>query len=76
MKRTNVWEEVRKMRFEEAYEGWNVRHFFGHYRSEGGQRSTNWVKKQLQAGGLVERGKRKGGEVSAANETQTVRKAA
>ena len=23
MKRTNVREEVRKMRFEEAYEGWN-----------------------------------------------------
>jgi hypothetical protein len=30
-------------RYRERYGGWNVRHFFGHYRSEGGQRSTNWV---------------------------------
>ena len=47
-------------RYRERYGGWDVRHFFGHYRSEGGQRSYGWVKKQLRAGGLVERGKRKG----------------
>jgi hypothetical protein len=42
------------------YEGWNMKHFFGHYRSAGGQRSYTWVRKQLQAGGLVFCGKRKG----------------
>ena len=47
-------------RYRERYGGWNVRHFWGHYQAEGGQRSYSWVKKQLQAGGLVERGKRKG----------------
>jgi transposase len=36
------------------YEGWNMKHFFGHYRSAGGQRSYTWMRKQLQAGGLVE----------------------
>jgi hypothetical protein len=29
------------------YEGWNMKHFFGHYRSAGGQRSYTWVRKQL-----------------------------
>jgi hypothetical protein len=53
-------------RYRDRYGGWNVRHFFGHYRSEGSQRSTSWVKKPLQAGG----------EVSVANETHAVRKAA
>jgi hypothetical protein len=44
----------------EAYEEWNERHFHAEYRSEGGQRSYSWVKKQLQARQWVERGKRQG----------------
>ena len=47
-------------RYCDRYGGWNVRHFFGHYQPEGGKRSYSRVKKQLQAGGLVDRGKRKG----------------
>jgi transposase len=46
--------------YRERYDGLNVWHFFGHYKADGGKRSYSWVKKHLQAGGLVERGKRKG----------------
>jgi hypothetical protein len=41
--------------------GWNVRHFHAWYRREGGSRSYSWVKKQLQAAGLVEKGRKQGG---------------
>jgi hypothetical protein len=47
-------------RYEKQYSGWNVRHFHEWYRREGGERSYSWVKKQLQAGGLVKRGSQKG----------------
>lgn len=40
--------------------GWNVKHFHSWYRQEGGSRSYSWVKKHLQAEGLVEKGKPKG----------------
>lgn len=40
--------------------GWNVRHFHTWYRRDGGSRSYSWVKKHLQAAGLVEKGKLKG----------------
>jgi hypothetical protein len=40
--------------------GWNVQHFHDEYRRGGGQRSYSWVKKHLQTGGLVSRGKKKG----------------
>jgi hypothetical protein len=46
--------------YRERYGGWNVWHFFSHYKADGGKRSYSWVKKHLQAGGLVERDKRKG----------------
>jgi hypothetical protein len=46
--------------YRERYGGWNMRHFFNHYQSDGGKRSYTWVRKQLQTGGLVTRGKRKG----------------
>jgi hypothetical protein len=41
--------------------GWNVRHFHAWYRREGGSRSYSWVKKQLQAAGLVEKFPKKSG---------------
>ncbi len=40
--------------------GRNVRHFHAWYRRDGGSRSYSWVKKQLQAAGLVEKGQKKG----------------
>lgn len=40
--------------------GWNVRHFHTWYRRDGGGRSYSWVKKHLQAAGLVEKGRKKG----------------
>jgi len=46
--------------YRSQFEGWNVRHFHSWYQREGGERSYSWVKKQLQAGGLVERVKKKG----------------
>lgn len=43
------------------YGGWNVRHFHSWYRREHeGVRSYSWVKKELQAQGLVERSARRG----------------
>jgi len=47
-------------RYRKDYSGWNVSHFYSWYQREGGERSYSWVKKQLQAGGLVVRGKKKG----------------
>jgi transposase len=40
--------------------GWNVRRFHEWYRRDGGQRSYRWVKKHLQAGGLVGKKEKKG----------------
>lgn len=43
------------------YSGWNVRHFHSWYRREHeGARSYSWVKKALQANGLIERIARRG----------------
>ncbi len=42
------------MRFEEAYAGWNVKHFHSWYKREGGTRSYTWVKKRLQEGNLAD----------------------
>ncbi|MGH8554608.1 MAG: hypothetical protein ACREUD_03430 [Gammaproteobacteria bacterium] len=65
MKRTEWLQETRKMRCTEAYWGWlavteryrerhfgwNVKHFYGWYRREGGGRSYGWVKDTLQGAG-------------------------
>ena len=45
--------------YRKRYGSCNVRHFYYRYRDEhGGTRSYNWVREQLQAAGLVERGHR------------------
>jgi transposase len=47
--------------YERRYRGWNVKHFYERYQGEhGGGRSYTWVKKRLQAVGLVGTGRRKG----------------
>lgn len=47
--------------YKEQFDGWNVKHFYEHYRDEHqGHRSYTWVKSRLQAQGLVKRGKLKG----------------
>lgn len=47
--------------YKERYDGWNVKHFYERYQGDhGGQRSYTWVKKRLQADGLVETGRRRG----------------
>lgn len=47
--------------YKERYDSWNVKHFFSRYQSDhDGQRSYSWVKNQLQAKGLVSKGKAKG----------------
>lgn len=46
--------------YRSRHAGWNVRHFHGWYCRDGGSRSYSWVKKHLQAAGLVDRGKSKG----------------
>ena len=47
-------------RYRERYVGWNVKHFHSGYQREGGSRNYSWVKKHLQAGGLVKRSGQKG----------------
>ncbi|MDA8059904.1 MAG: hypothetical protein M0Z37_06110 [Nitrospiraceae bacterium] len=42
------------------HEGWNVKHFHGWYRKEGGTRSYTWVKKTLQENGAVKKAPGKG----------------
>ena len=42
------------------HEGWNVKHFHGWYRKEGGTRSYTWVKKTLQENGAVQKAPGKG----------------
>lgn len=46
--------------YRHRHRGWNVRHFHVWYRRDGGSRSYSWVKKHLQAAGLVEKGEKKG----------------
>ncbi len=41
------------------HKGWNVKHFYSFYKKTGG-RSYTWVKSQLQAAKLVEKGEGKG----------------
>ena len=42
------------------YRGWNVKHFYGRYQNEGGERSYTWVKKTLQSRGLVSKKPKRG----------------
>jgi hypothetical protein len=44
-------------RYRTQHAGWNVKHFHGWYQREGGARSYTWVKKRLQAAGLVRTGR-------------------
>ena len=56
-------EEVQALEclYRSEHMGWNVRHFYEHYRRDhGGTRSYNWVKNQLQAKGLVDKVRRNG----------------
>jgi hypothetical protein len=47
--------------FNHRYQGFTVKHFYSWYRREhGGMRSYTWVKKTLQAKGLVQKGFQKG----------------
>jgi transposase len=46
--------------YRQWHQGWNARHYHGWYRREGGERSYSWVKRHLQAAGLIERGHKKG----------------
>lgn len=47
--------------YKQRYDGWTVAHFFERYQDEHkGSRSYTWVKKNLQAAGLVPQGKRRG----------------
>jgi hypothetical protein len=41
--------------YRSRHRGWNVKHFYGWYRRDGGQRSYTWVKNTLQGAGLVTR---------------------
>jgi hypothetical protein len=46
--------------YRERHPGWNVQHFHAWYRKAGGTRSSSGVKKHLQAGQLIEHGKKRG----------------
>ena len=45
------------MNYRERHEGWNVRHYYDHYRQAGGRRSYNWVRKHLQKAGAAPKGR-------------------
>lgn len=47
-------------RYRRRHDGWNVKHFYGWYRREGGPRSYSWVKNTLQGAGLVRKGQQRG----------------
>jgi len=47
-------------KYRERHQGWNVKHYYSHYRRGGGKRSYTWVKTALQAAGEVARAKGKG----------------
>jgi transposase len=42
-------------RYRGRHLGWNVKHFHGRYRNDGGLRSYTWVKSRLQEAGVVEK---------------------
>jgi len=46
--------------YRSRHRGWNVKHGPGWYQREGGARSYTWVKKRLQEGQLVAKGKQRG----------------
>src|SRR3990167_1175730 len=47
--------------YQTRYRGWNVKHFFSFYqRHHGGGRGYTWVKKMLQADGLVGKSSKRG----------------
>ena len=46
--------------YRERHEGWNVRHYYDHYRDAGGTRSYSWVKNKLQAAGATPKRGHKG----------------
>ena len=46
--------------YRERHEGWNVRHYYDHYRDAGGTRSYSWVKNKLQAAGATPKRGEKG----------------
>ena len=47
-------------RYKRRHLGWNVKHFYGWYKHDGGQRSYTWVKNTLQLQGLVPRAPKRG----------------
>jgi transposase len=47
-------------RYRRSYGGWNVKHFYGRYKQEGGWRSYTWVKSRLQEAQLVKKSAAKG----------------
>jgi transposase len=47
-------------RYQSRYPGWPVKHYFSWYCREGGKRSYTWVKKTLQAEGLVTKASKRG----------------
>ncbi len=47
-------------RYRSRYLGWPVKHYFSWYCREGGKRSYTWVKKTLQAEGLVTKTSKRG----------------
>jgi transposase len=47
-------------KYRSRHDGWNVKHFHGWYRKEGGKRSYTWVKKTLQEHGAVKKAPGKG----------------
>ena len=50
--------------YQARHSGWNITHFHGWYRREGGTRSYTWVKRRLQEAKLAPKAERHG--VSAA----------
>jgi hypothetical protein len=47
-------------RYRRRHRGWNVKHFYGGYRRDGGRRSYSGVKQTLQQAGLVQKATAKG----------------
>jgi transposase len=47
-------------RYRRRHSGWNVKHFYSWYHTDGGARSYSWVKDILHGAGLVERAARRG----------------
>lgn len=55
-------DEIMEMvnRYRSRYQGWPVKHYYSWYCKEGGKRSYTWVKKTLQAEGLVTKASKRG----------------